>query len=67
MENRYDVTFDALTGQFTVVDNQFGIRVVSRHADESRARRLADRAERKWRFSIKGLGPSEIYQMYVAI
>ncbi|MDA0240760.1 MAG: hypothetical protein O3A84_12145 [Proteobacteria bacterium] len=67
MENRYDVTFEKLSGQFVVVDNQFGVCVVSRHADEGRARRLAERAERKWRFSIKGLGPSEIYQMYVAV
>ena len=67
MDHRYDVAYEQSSGQFTVVDNQFGVRVVSRHANEEGARRLAARAERKWQFSIKGLGPSEIYQMYVTV
>lgn len=67
MDHRYAVNYEPNSGQFTVVDNQFGVRIVSRHIDENKAHRLAERAERKWQFSIKGLGPSEIYQMYIAV
>ena len=63
MQQRYAIQYENNSEQFTVIDHQFGIRVVSRHRDEQSARRQADRAEQKWRFSINGLGRSEIYQM----